>query len=59
MRITLIVSYIEYFVPKWYNCLGRISRCDLVEQGISLGTGFDISKADTIPGLSCSASCVS
>jgi hypothetical protein len=33
-----------YLVPSWWNCLGRIRRCNLVRGGESFGVGFKVSK---------------
>jgi hypothetical protein len=32
----------------WWNCLGRIRRCGLVEGGVSLEMDFKVSKAQII-----------
>lgn len=34
----------EYLVSTWWNCLGRIRRCDLVGGSVSLGAHFEVSK---------------
>jgi hypothetical protein len=35
---------VEHLVRSWWDCLGRIRRCGLVGGGVSLGTGFEVSK---------------
>lgn len=35
----------KYSVPNWWPCLGRYKRCGLAGGNMSLGTGFEISKA--------------
>lgn len=42
---------LEYLVPGWGNCFGKIRRCDLVRDGESLGVGFAVSKAEARSGL--------
>jgi hypothetical protein len=43
---------LECLVYSWWNILGRIGRSDIIEElCLSLGIGFDISKAHTRPGL--------
>lgn len=44
MRMTSIGSHFEALVPSWWNCLGRTRKCDLVGEGMSLGTGFKVSR---------------
>lgn len=44
------VPYIfEYLVPSWWNSLGRARRYGLIGRGMSLGMGFEVSKAQFIP----------
>lgn len=40
---------IEILVHTWWNYLWRIRRCRLVARGVSLGLGFQVSNAQTIP----------
>jgi hypothetical protein len=40
----------EYLVPSWWNCLGRIKMCGLVEECRSLEMGFfEVLKPNIIP----------
>jgi len=39
-----IGSVFECLVPSWWNCLGRIRRCGLVEEGVSLGWTLKFQK---------------
>ena len=39
-----IQNYTQFLIPRWWNCLVRIRRYGFVEGGVSLGTGFEISK---------------
>ena len=34
----------EYLVPEYWNSLGRIRRCGLVGEGMSLRVGFEVLK---------------
>jgi hypothetical protein len=43
----------ESLILSWWNCLKGIRRCGLVGGGgVSLGVGFEVSIAHTIPSLS-------
>lgn len=39
----------QCLVPRWWNCLWKIRRNDLVRGSVSLGAVFEVSKACTIP----------
>ena len=36
MRMTLEAHILEYLVPSWWNCLGRIRRRGLAGGGVAL-----------------------
>jgi hypothetical protein len=46
--MALLVHIFEYLGPSWWNCLGRIRRCGLIERGVSLAVAA--SKTQSIPG---------
>lgn len=48
MRMAPINSCIWILVFSWWNCLERIRRWDLVEQGVSPGMDFEVSKPHAI-----------
>jgi hypothetical protein len=50
MRMTSVGSYIWILGPQLLNCLGRSSKCDLVD-GMSLREGFVASTTHVIPSL--------
>ena len=37
------------FSSQLVNCLGRIGKCGLVGEGVSLGVGFEVSEAHAWP----------
>lgn len=39
----------EHLVPSWWSCPGRITRCSLVERGVSLGVNVEVSKTMLFP----------
>lgn len=45
MTLACIVSYVlQYVVPTWWNCLGRIKKYGLIGGGVPLGVGLGVSR---------------
>lgn len=44
MRLVPKVPTFEYWFSDWWNSLGRIRRCGLVRECVSLHKGFEVSK---------------